>query len=655
MTSNTLSNNSFQKPSNHSSGHFQVSFPQQFSALKQYHWLFLLCFVVIGCTSTLPVLIEVIDYLQSPQLSPHGYSNSAYYILTSNSALFLCMFALPLVTGNVMFRYLNHKAEVDFFHSLPQTKEHIFVTRYLTGVLSLLLPLVIHGILCYGLCMLAAFSNMPSLYQLASYWGELFLISLAVYSFAVLGTVLTGNTFLAFCTAVGLATAPVALCFVYQSLCDKFYEFFAFDWEFLATLAQRTCIFGNIFLVGEIQASAMDYFLQFLVVGVLAFYCYGKRPSEHSATPVVLTLWRFIIKALGVVCGGSLAGLVIMEMLYRDTVINYLVGSLFFCFLLHVAFEMLFDMDVKSGFRNLKQFALLYGLVGGLGLGISLDITGYDQRLAPVEKISSIEWSGAVLTDPDNIAILHKSMEYAIEGGEYLEYSTFYDYKVNLSQGGSYQRNYYGSFSKEDYFRLTGSQEYLLQSHGYDLTEEDFAEFKDLSEMKILYCTINGYTYTKYLTYAEFEAVYQLILEDVPLLTEDYLRQNTAVLTINLYTGSSSYSLSKNIPVYACMTEALALLDMPAVDSLAEIYVKGETWLFTETEELRFEDLPSQFQEMLLEELIPIHDRYGWYYHSDSIKDMVCFRIYGITRGYMSYEDYDKLWETYETVHGELQ
>lgn len=638
MTSNTLSNNSFQN----NSGRFQVNFLQQFSALKQYHWLFLLCFVVIGCATTLPVLIQLIDQLQSTS-SKGSYT---HYIVTSNGALALCMYALPLVTGNVMFRYLNQKAEVDFFHSLPQTKEHIFITRFVTGVLCLLIPLVIHGFLSYGLTCLGAYQNTPTLGQMANIWGELFLRSLSIYSFIVLGTVLTGNTFLAFCTAVGLASAPVALCFVYMTLCDKFYNFFTNDWDFLLSLAQSTCPFADIFLYGDLQSAPMDCLLQVLVIGGLGFYCYGKRPSEHSGTPVVLGVWKFIIKGLGVVCGGSLCGLIIMEMLSGGAVGNYIMGSLFFCLLLHVAFEMLFDMDVKAGFRNMKQFALLYGIVAVSGIAIAVDVTGYDSRLAPIEKISSIEWDGTVFTEPENIAILHQSMEHGMDiYGEDLDIARYQQYTVNLTQGTSYKRQYNGGFVKGDYLKLTSSLEYVLQSHSYDMAAEDLQELEDLAAQNIFYSNVYGSDYDKKLQYTDFENVYHLILQDLPLLTEEYLAENVPVVHINVYCDNA---ITRDVPLYECMEEALAFLDLPPVDLTGEDYGEYAT-LYTATEKIGFHTLDPLLQEMILESLTPLHNE-GWSYYESYGKNLVEFRKYGNLYGYMSYEDYDAVLEAYEKL-----
>lgn len=625
--------------------------------MKQYHWLGLMFFVVISFCTTFPAFMQVLQQLQSGETS-YGYLGT--YLFTENASLYFAVSILGVTTGISLFKYLNVKSEVDFFHSLPIKTEHMFLRRYFLGMVYFFVPLCINIIVTYMIASFGVFSGLPDVWTVIEATCKLSAYYFSIYSFVVLGTVVTGNNFMAVCTAVGFSQALTAIVGVFLLLREMFLKFAPYNWDVFENVVIFTNPLGAmVFLTAE-EYSTWHLLLQTVVLFGLSFYFYMKRPSENSSNPVAIESFKLIIKSLGVICASALGGL--MLLLWFDySLVNFIAGSFVVGVIFHCAFEMLFDQDVKAGLRNKRHFVVLYALVAGTATVISLDLTGYDQRLAPVEDISSITWQGMTIENPENIGYLHNMMANAIALGETSYNQGYFEeyqedevtvnssVEVHLKSGGSYQRVYgYFAFMKaEELKNLMCSQEYLVQSHHYDLTEEDFAEMEKsihaipgqagvYTEGKIY---VDYLANTKTLTMAEFQEVYELILAQNHLLTPEFLRENTAVLSI---TYRDNHWMEQSIPLYHIHEEALAMLQLPE----REIELDGPIFMRKGIEITAFSDLDDDFCQVLLDNMILIvnnsrgFDRYYYYnpnigaYTSD-ITDVVY--VYSNDHGWSGY------------------
>lgn len=613
--------------------------------MKQYHWLALMTFVLLALCTSIPALMQWLDSVSSGQNS----SPVATYLLLDNGFLNIVSMASAFVMGISLFRYLNSKPEVDFFHSLPVPSQTQFLQRYSLGLLFFIVPLFFHGFLTYAVCILGDFDNIPPFYLFMSKWLEISALFFSIYNFTCLGTILTGNNFMAICTSVGFANAPSALVAVQNALCHEFWDYYQEPWDMISTVSRYTNPFSV--LMFAINAGVGHYFLQGLVLFPLCYLCFQKRPSENSSNPVALENWKLVIKGLGVVCGASIMGLLFMN-LFQNYLLFYLLGAFIMASILHVAFEMLFDMDIRAGFLNKRHFLVLYGMVALFAIIIVLDLGKYDQRLEPLEKISSINWNSVTLESPENLEILHKTLynHIAEEQGVWvmLESANGSMYgekrangestKISLNSGANYERNYgYLRFSREDYFALTTSREYLLQSHNYDLSSQDFLEIqKEISSSKSYSqgFSVDFQRGNIYLSTDTVEEIYALILRDLELLTPSYLEDNSPVLYI-FYYGSDKYF---HIPVYEIHQEALDLIHPTQTH-----YQASELRLTVDMEEMDFISLPTGVQEEIYEKMTVVYNDYGKYSSIGtdwSQKDFVKITNYGSLVGYLPYEEY---------------
>lgn len=606
--------------------------------LNQYHWLGLMSFVLISYVTTIPALISLLDAAQS------GRFPSGKYYFIHNDWLMRSTYLIALIMGISLFKYLNHKSEVDFFHSLPIKSEEMFLSRYLYGILCFLIPSVFHFILTYGIVIFGQFHYVPTISEISVAWLETFLSYVSCYTFACLGAILTGNIFMGVCSACGIMVAPSALAYVGSALCEVFYHTYAGDYIYTSKIIMYTNPFATSYLWYESTDNKIYLFLQILVVLPITYYFYTKRPSENSGIPVAVEPFPLIIKSLGVVCGSSLCGILFLISI-GETIVNFLIGSFCMAIFLHIAFEILLEMDIRAAFRNKKHFYILYSIVAVTGIVVSLDLTGYDKRIEPVEKISQIQWNGKTLESSENIEIIHTLMGEAIDSGKVsrtkvndISYVT-----VDLKNGSSYQRKYTNlNFSNEEYLSVILSEEYFTQSHNYNLTEENFQQLLESTEGDVAYIYADNIKIS--VNKEEFQHLFQLILEDNHLLTKEYIRENAPILSIGC---RDIFYNSYSIPIYNIHEKVLAELNLrePTVE------INEYSHLYGKEGSVPFSNLNLEQQSAFLEEMEVIYNGNGGYY-SDifavEYKEMVSLISYSEIVGYLSYEDYDALMEKYK-------
>lgn len=636
MTSNiSLNNSNNLGNSNNSNNSNQFGTPREKNTakntwihLKQYQWLALMSFVVTFFCTSLPVFMYLIEIMQEKRSDIR-----LEYIFIDNPILSAVSTCLAGITAIALFKYLNNKSEVDLFHSLPVSSQYIFISRYCFGLLTFILPYTLNFTLSYGLTLAMQYEHLPEISAIITVYSENLCRFSSVFSFACLGTIVTGNSFMAICTSLGFTQAPTVLSYLFLVLCDTFYLFFPSDYNLVEVTARYTNPIRTPFIVHSDEVSLFHLLCQTLVLFLLSYVCFEKRPSENASNPVALQPFKLIIKSLGVICGGGLGGSIFL-LLLSTNLFNFLIGAFVIGLILHIAFEILFEMDIRAGLRNKKQFFFCYAVIAMTASGIYFTQEQYDNKISPLSSISSITWNNIELKDKENLELIHQMMSHAIvldvQAKDKVSLNAIVT--VHLNNGNSYTRNYRSfRFDTEEYLNIMSSQEYLIQSHQYNLTEET------LEEMSNIYINY-GNTESRYST-EEFKEIYSSITAQIEELTPAYLAEHTPVLNISSYNQETGYL---QIPVYELHKEALNLIN-PHQPSF------GNTDHFTlrvGSEETTFSNLEQDLQDSLLEEMTIIYDSFSAYINynwSWNQKNIVKLLDGSSLVGYLSVERYEEL------------
>ena len=322
--------------------------------------------------------------------------------------LYLSAVVLSMILGCVMFAYLQHKRQVNFYHSQPIHRTRLFIDRYAIGfVMNMVLMLIMLGvsllmIVMYGL------GEALSLSGILRHVFNMFALSLASYSISVLAGQLTGTvlTHLAIMLvmhfAVPLATAVVVM------MGDIFFATFSMDFP-MATLnfSPFCAMFALLseystrylmYMTAPVMGTAMTVTLLLIgiVFAVLAWFLYQKRPSEATGKSLIYPITEPFVKAYLMFVAALGCGFIFYAV--GDQAFFYF-GVIAFAILTHMVCQVIIEHDFKAIFHAMKQCAVITALICVAVGVVRFDVFGFDRYLPQPEKVSSVSFQISGLDD----------------------------------------------------------------------------------------------------------------------------------------------------------------------------------------------------------------------------------------------------------------
>lgn len=346
------------------------------------------------------------------------YSNYAIRLGLPIAFLTGCLSAM------MVFRYLCNNRSSNMVHSLPITREALFITQYFTGLLFVLLPNLIILILTLLACAVhGIFYATPFLYIFFIHCGLYFFF----YSFAVLCAMLTGSVgaVAIFYLVLNFVVAFVTL--MLQPLFEIYYLGYAgstFDYPFVQLLTPLYSLTfaawvdvdiaitnynslepGGLFhLLPEnlfYEIRELPVFLAYLLVGlvfvVISLFVYKYRHIESAgeavAVPQLKPVFRFGISVLGGISMGLVTIVVLSGSIYlAEMKIILSFGSLIW----GIIFCLVAEMILQKSFRVLKYWktALIpVGTIAVIYLVLTFDLGGFVHRVPELAEVESIQFS----------------------------------------------------------------------------------------------------------------------------------------------------------------------------------------------------------------------------------------------------------------------
>lgn len=296
---------------------------------------------------------------------------------------FVILFVAALVLGISTFAYLHNKKQIDFYHSLPVKRELWFLVHISTGIflpaviylLSLAMALVVCGVS-------GAFTAALIPAAAVGYLGNM-LFYILVYMTMVLAMMMTGTrlaailgsgVFFLYCPMVsGLVIA------FYEMFFDTYYSNAPSVWSgvvikispMFALITAMTDGLNLWRIAGSMGA--------ILVVGLLSFFFYLKRPSEAAGKTMAFRKSMGVIKVLLVVAFGMAGGMFFYSI--RSSLPWMVFGVIVGVVISHCVIEVIYHLDFKKLFCHEKTMALCMTASLAISLTFYFDLFGYDDYL----------------------------------------------------------------------------------------------------------------------------------------------------------------------------------------------------------------------------------------------------------------------------------
>lgn len=399
--------------SNHS--FFNFKFFKQ--TVKQNIWLLVMVILGFIVTQITPIAFSVQQYISEKnsieisdsisnvaRLSAWELHNIQNIVSYHSFCVVAMLFAI--LSGVSTFSYLHSSKKTDFFHSIPVSRECIFISKYLTNIIFVIPTYIISTMICIIIVNNANLIDNNLEVVKMSFPVMMVIQNLVLYilsnAVAIIATILTGNTMLAVILSLVFLSVHEVLMMLKEVIIDTFLP------TILATSSKVVLdINGNIvvnsvsdilnagFFQNFFNAAYMKmnviigYFVISILCLVVAFFLFKIRKSEGSSSSVAFRSAKPILKYLLVNIYAIFSG--VLYYLYSGySEIGLLFGVVFVGTIAHCIIEIIYEADFKAVFKNWVGIIICIIISSAVLFGCKYDVLGISNKLPNPDKVASV-------------------------------------------------------------------------------------------------------------------------------------------------------------------------------------------------------------------------------------------------------------------------
>jgi len=544
---------------------------------KRYTWVGIV--YLLGLLATVPLQL-VMAYTQPEEIKA-GYNAYTYLRVLQfdySPLPLMLLLIVPVLTGLLLFRYLQSGKAADMEHALPIKRETLYNTHILAGLVFLLVPVIITALVSWALVAGLGIDFLQGK-DILAWLNAALLMNLLLFMSTVAVGMFTGLSAVQGLLTYILLLVPSGLSFLILHNLSMYvygfpYDYYGSNLEKLSPLL-RLPVSNQPLQTGEI----VFYLLICAVLYFLGRYLYQRRKIEAAGDAITFEVLRPIFKYAVTFCTMLLLG-----SYFHDaqgsiswTYFGYLLGAVLGYFLTEILLNKSLYVFQWQRVKGLGIYGLV--IIGLIGL-LYTDCTGYEKRLPELSQIENVYMdsyfhpliygdemyarggfkpSKAIFIDQDSIARIHTLHQQIIahrgeEKGAALGHARLHPERrervclaYELKNGRHIYRNYVISAAayKEQLKPIYESREYKIHHYEVLRANPDTVKLIDLYS-----CEGN-----KHVRIVEPDRIKQAIA----VLQKDVLAQSFEEMTMN------------ERPPWANINIMLALPDsqdnMPAVAS----------------------------------------------------------------------------------------
>ena len=347
------------------------------------------------------------------------YWNYQYIIST------VIILATALVVALSSFRFLFHRNMVDLQHSMPVKRSTVFISNYVNGLITGYIPFLINQLIVFGM---VSGENRKSVlrginmgtFDEKGRFGWLILsltISfIAVYNLFILAIMLCGNIVSTMVcagtmgTVVAIGADAIGRMFrTYERTFSKLrYSSREMLWASPLLNVNLVEIYNNLFeRVGYSEQNLPMMTVVAVLLGVLAFVCYLKRPSEIAGHGLENKYISGILRWT-VTCSVGVYGWTVLAAAIANADISYIeildsvraqgcgwliFGSVLLTILSYGIMDSLLKGDIRNFFAHKFSMISCMAVVVAFGLGMHFDVFKFAYKMPAKDQIVGIELS----------------------------------------------------------------------------------------------------------------------------------------------------------------------------------------------------------------------------------------------------------------------
>lgn len=297
------------------------------------------------------------------------------------------------------FIYLYSGKKTDFYHGLPMKRAELFLERVVSGLVYYLMPYIITEFLmiCIG-----AMRGFFSLNIMGMAVGMLFLhllIYLVIYFSIVLVISVTGNMLMGILCLGGMYLYGIVLNLLLVAYGRSFLHTFFSEYQYggfntlLHTASPGTLILSMVsdYAEGKTGKLLAAVIILGVILGVLAWIAYKKRPSEAAGKSMVYTWVSMVVRFMVVVPGGLAVGWIFYSLTTgKVRILWWIFGMILGTVVIHGLLETIYQMSFQGFFAKKIQLVIAGVLVAVCALFFQKDLLHFDSYIPKQEDIVSV-------------------------------------------------------------------------------------------------------------------------------------------------------------------------------------------------------------------------------------------------------------------------
>jgi ABC-2 type transport system permease protein len=352
------------------------------SSLKRFTWVGCAYFVILALLLPVRVMMTLTN-VNEPGF--HLNTFTRLYTFGGEPFQLVLMMGIPALVGIMVFHYLNHGAAADFLHSLPVRRTTFFCTQLIVGLLLLMVPVLLTGLLSILLIPFTQLTAWLSVGDVLTWAGTTMVMNLVIYLFTVMVGMFTGVTAVQGAFIYILLFLPVGLWMLLSyNLEALVFGFSSHHLSMNGSMNMET--FSPLTRIAHLPYDALrtgeaaGYLAASLVFGLVAWKLYQVRRMERNRQTIVFRGLRYFF-LFGITLCVMLVGGMYIYMLNSSTakiIAAYMVFSLLGYTIAQAVLQKSLRIFSLTHYKAyIGCLVLIFLLVGG----VTTDILGYEKRV----------------------------------------------------------------------------------------------------------------------------------------------------------------------------------------------------------------------------------------------------------------------------------
>lgn len=301
----------------------------------------------------------------------------------------ILLLGVPTLTGMVLLRFLHKQDASDFIHGLPMTRKMIYLNQISFGFIALILPILINGLIL--MFIYYSVDGAPLIYTLpeVSQWVFHSLsIALLVYAVSILIGILTGVTLIQLIFTMILLFLPAGFVFLlFYNLNFALIGLSSNYWleQYIHHLSPITDM-ERLYTAQTLSWSKVwIYFFVTFVILSISYFLYKRRPVEAATQAISFTLLKPIFIYSFTFCFTLVGGF--YSFVFRHNMLLIIVTYLIFSIIGYYISQMIVEKSWRV-FTKIKPYTYFFAGMLIFGVLVSLDVTGYVNRIPDTDEIT---------------------------------------------------------------------------------------------------------------------------------------------------------------------------------------------------------------------------------------------------------------------------